>query len=273
MPRPFHLSRLVVIAILALSVASIAPAAHAQRGGGFHGGGGFRGGGFGGFRGGGFGGFRGDDRFRGGCCFFGFGGFGFGGYPYWPYASYYPPAYPYYYPPYPAYPPSAYPSGAYPPSGYPLAAAPAAPGAPGAAPASFEVYFPSGSDRLDAAAHRVIAQAAARAAQAHEQIAVAGFTDAAGNAASNLDLSRRRAESVKAALIGAGVPQPLIALAWHGQDGQQVPDRTGVGAAQNRRVLIMVGAPPPPDRAPSAPAYQVPASPPPSSAAPSVSAL
>jgi outer membrane protein OmpA-like peptidoglycan-associated protein len=117
---------------------------------------------------------------------------------------------------------------------------------PPSGPTSFAVYFASGSDRLTAAAHNTISRAAAVEAHSNAQIAVAGFTDAAGNSARNLDLSRRRAEIVRTALIAAGVPDQRIALVWHGKDGLQMPTTDGVAEPQNRRAIILVGAPPPP---------------------------
>jgi OmpA-OmpF porin, OOP family len=170
------------------------------------------------------------------------GGWPFFGYPY-SYGYGYAPSY--YGAPYPAYPAAPY----YPPA---TATPPVAPGAytgpamPPSGPVSFAIYFSSGSDRLSGAAHNIITQAAAAAAHANAQIAVAGFADAAGDNARNLDLSRRRAESVRAALIAAGVPEHLIALVWHGEDGLQVRTGDGAAEAQNRRVVILVGAPPPP---------------------------
>jgi outer membrane protein OmpA-like peptidoglycan-associated protein len=245
MTRAFHVRiwRIVVFILVAFAAAILASSARAQHGGGMHGGGGFHGGGN----------FHGNGNFRGGCCAFrfGFGGFGFGAWPFrpfpygygyapYPYYGYAPYPYSYgYYPSYPAYPPVT-------------VAPPIAPGSytgpamPPSGPASFAVYFASGSDRLGTAARNVIARAAAAEAQANAQIAVAGFADATGNRAQNLDLSHRRAESVRAALIAAGVPGHLVALVWHGEEGLQVPTADGVAAAENRRVVIVVGAPPPP---------------------------
>ncbi len=258
MTRAFHLLiwRIVVFIVVAFAAATLASSARAQHGGGggMHGGG-MHGGGGGMHGGGGFHGgsnFHGNGHFRGGCCFSRF-GFGFGGgwpyrpfpYGYAPYYGYGYPPYSYNYPYYPYYP--SYP--AYPPV---TVAPPIAPGSytgsamPPSGPASFAVYFASGSDQLSTAAHNVISRVAAAEAQANARIAVAGFTDATGNSARNLDLSRRRAENVRAALIAAGVPEHLVALVWHGEEGLQVPTADGVAAAENRRVVILVGAPPPP---------------------------
>jgi len=260
--RPFHAHfwRIILFLAVVLAAAAIASSARAAGGGhggghgggmgGFHGGGSFHGGsGFHGgssFHGGGFhgGGFHGGHFRSAGCCFF---GFGFGGWPFWPFSYGYGPSYPGYFGgAYPYYPPAYYPP--YPPV---AATPPAAPGVytgpsmPPSGPVSFAIYFATGSDRLNTAAHNIITQAAAAEAHSNAQIAVAGFTDATGNSARNLDLSRRRAESVRDALIQAGVPEHRIALVWHGEEGLQVPTASGVAQAENRRVVIVVGAPPP----------------------------
>ncbi len=245
MMRAFHLGRIALFFVVPVAAAALAPSAQAQ-----HGGGGMHGGGMGGggFHGGG-GGFHGDGHFHGGgCCFFGFGFGGFG----WAFSYGYAPGYYGGYPygaPYPYYPPAYYPPPYYSPG---VATPPVAPGAysgpsmPPSGPTSFAVYFGTGSAQLSTAAHNVIQRAAAAEAHVRAQIAVAGFTDAAGSGTRNLDLSRRRAESVREALIAAGVPDQAIALVWHGEDGLQVPTQDGVAAAENRRVVILVGAPPPP---------------------------
>ena len=218
----FRLRQIVILFVPAFATMAFVSSAHAA---GAHGGGGM-----GGFHGSMGGGFHDDGHVRGGCCFFGLGFGGFG----WPFSNYgygYPSYLSYGYgAPYPYYPTA--------PGTH---IGPATPG-----PMSFAVYFATGSDRLNAAAHNVVMQAAAAEAHANAQIAVAGFTDAAGNGASNLDLSRRRAETVRAALVAAGVPAHLIALVWHGDEGLQVPTANGVAEAQNRRVVILLGAPPPP---------------------------
>jgi outer membrane protein OmpA-like peptidoglycan-associated protein len=236
MTRVVHsLWRIAWLAALALAVTAQIPEARAQHGGGGHGGGGMGGfhggGGMGGFHGGGS--FHGDGHFHGGGPFirFGFGGFPFwgggypyyGGYPYFGGYPYYPPAYPYpYAAPYPA------------PAPYPAYPAPAAAG-----PASFAVYFATNSDQLNAAAHDTVAQAAAAATHSTVQLEVAGFADATGAAPYNLDLSRRRAEHVGAALVAAGVAQQRIALAWHGESAA-----SGGAQPHDRRVVITIGAPP-----------------------------
>src|SRR5690242_8506333 len=70
-------------------------------------------------------------------------------------------------------------------------------------------------------------------------ITVEGFADPAGSVRYNLDLSRRRAESVKSYLTSQGLPQDLKAVGY-GKTRLVVPDAWGSepGAEQNRRVVF-----------------------------------
>lgn len=235
----YRIWRIGRLAALALAMMALAPDARAQHGGM----GGFHGGAPGGFHGGYGGGYHDGDHHHGGSPVFRF-GFGFGGWPFWPfwggYPAYYPPAYPTY--PYYYAPPAPYAA----PMPYPAPAA--------VAHTSFAVYFTTNSDQLNAAAHATVAQAAAAAAHGNEPLAVTGYADATGSAAHNLDLSRRRAEYVGAALVAAGVPQQQIALGWHGESAGSEGD-----PARDRRVVITIGGEPQNVPPPNAVPYPPPA--------------
>jgi outer membrane protein OmpA-like peptidoglycan-associated protein len=77
-------------------------------------------------------------------------------------------------------------------------------------------------------------------------VLVEGFTDSTGTSSHNLDLSQRRAESVRNALIGLGVPKDKIATRGYGE-AYPVASNTDAGSRQlNRRVEIVLsqnGAP------------------------------
>ncbi len=77
------------------------------------------------------------------------------------------------------------------------------------------------------------------------KVYIAGCTDTAGDAASNRDLSLRRARAIATWLRGHGYSE---ALYYHGFGEGFLAERTGDGvdSAANRRVLYMVGANPPP---------------------------
>jgi outer membrane protein OmpA-like peptidoglycan-associated protein len=65
---------------------------------------------------------------------------------------------------------------------------------------------------------------------------VAGYTDASGSNARNLELSDRRADAVKAFLVQEGVPAARLKTAGYGSAHLAVPSEPT--AAQNRRVEL-----------------------------------
>lgn len=77
-------------------------------------------------------------------------------------------------------------------------------------------------------------------------VLVEGFTDSTGTATHNLELSQRRAESVRSALIGLGVPPGKIGTRGYGE-AYPVASNADAGSRQlNRRVEIVLsqnGAP------------------------------
>ena len=77
-------------------------------------------------------------------------------------------------------------------------------------------------------------------------VMVEGFTDSTGTASHNLELSQRRAESVRNALIGMGISDQRIATRGYGQ-AYPVASNDSAGNRQlNRRVEIVLsqnGAP------------------------------
>lgn len=71
------------------------------------------------------------------------------------------------------------------------------------------------------------------------KISIEGHTDATGNAAHNLDLSQRRAASVKTALVAAGIAADRMTTAGFGQTKPVASNDTAIGRAQNRRVEVV----------------------------------
>ena len=71
-------------------------------------------------------------------------------------------------------------------------------------------------------------------------VLVTGHADPAGNAAANERLSAARAESVKAALVAAGVPAATITTSAKGSSDSTGDTSTAEGRAANRRVDISV---------------------------------
>jgi hypothetical protein len=107
---------------------------------------------------------------------------------------------------------------------------------------------------------RVIAQAAEdfrRTGSA--RVTVTGYTDTAGAATYNLELSQRRAEIVAEELEREGVPATSIVTVGRGEENLLVATADGVSEPRNRRVEIVVQEPPAP--APVAAAPIAPAAP------------
>lgn len=69
---------------------------------------------------------------------------------------------------------------------------------------------------------------------------IEGHTDAKGADDYNLDLSRRRAEAVKAALASAGMRAESVRALGMGETDPIESNDTEEGRAQNRRVVIVV---------------------------------
>jgi OmpA-OmpF porin, OOP family len=71
-------------------------------------------------------------------------------------------------------------------------------------------------------------------------VRVESYTDSVGTAASNLDLSRDRSETVKGLLGGKGIDPTRVTTAGLGQESPIASNQTESGRAQNRRTDIVV---------------------------------
>jgi outer membrane protein OmpA-like peptidoglycan-associated protein len=70
-------------------------------------------------------------------------------------------------------------------------------------------------------------------------LSIVGHTDGVGNAAANLDLSRRRATSVKTALVERyGIDANRLTTGGFGASDPQASNDTPEGRARNRRVEL-----------------------------------
>lgn len=121
----------------------------------------------------------------------------------------------------------------------PIAAPPAPPPA-AVAPQQqmFIVFFEFDKSALTADGKKVVDAAAAAFKSGKSGVAISGYTDLAGTQQYNLALSKRRADTVKAALVRDGVPTGAINESWHGKENPRVPTADGVREPQNRRVEI-----------------------------------
>ena len=106
---------------------------------------------------------------------------------------------------------------------------------------NFIIFFAFDKYNLDAAAMRVVGDIVAAAQKAPSaRISVFGYTDRAGSIQYNLELSKRRAQSVSGALTARGIAGNRIAASGFGESRPRVPTADGVPEAQNRRAEIEV---------------------------------
>jgi OOP family OmpA-OmpF porin len=100
------------------------------------------------------------------------------------------------------------------------------------------IYFDTGSDQLKTESGAVLKQIAAGLQKnPNLKLRIEGHTDSVGNEASNLDLSKRRAEAVKAVLVSQfGVDAARLTSNGLGAGKPMDSNDTPQGRAQNRRV-------------------------------------
>jgi len=119
----------------------------------------------------------------------------------------------------------------------PADAAPAAtaPAATANTVAVERIYFAIGDDALPPEANEVLARVATAArATTTAVVSVSGYHDASGNAASNAELAKRRAQAVQHALEANGVQPAQIQL------NKPVETAGGTDPAEARRVELRV---------------------------------
>jgi outer membrane protein OmpA-like peptidoglycan-associated protein len=107
------------------------------------------------------------------------------------------------------------------------------------APVTYILYFQTGSTELNPQSRSDLDRAIAAAkGTPNVDISVVGHTDATGSDAENLALSLRRAETIRSALVTAGVPRDVIEVTYHGANNPRVPTPRGVPEPRNRRVEV-----------------------------------
>ena len=73
--------------------------------------------------------------------------------------------------------------------------------------------------------------------QNNYEVTIEGHTDSVGSNQYNIELSRRRAEAVKAKLIEFGLPEDrIVGIEAKGEDYPVATNETPEGRLQNRRV-------------------------------------
>ena len=106
---------------------------------------------------------------------------------------------------------------------------------------AFVLYFVGGTDELTDESKQLLAGVLTEVARRPvPDVLVVGHTDAVGNDQLNDALGLRRAETVRASLIGAGVPASDVQAVSRGKRAPAVPTPDGVAEPRNRRVEIIV---------------------------------
>ena len=92
--------------------------------------------------------------------------------------------------------------------------------------------LPGATTRLDEVAVALIANG--------QPVGVEGYTDSRGSQSRNMDLSQRRAESVRTYLISKGLPADQVVAKGMGPDRPIADNSSAEGRANNRRVEIVI---------------------------------
>lgn len=106
---------------------------------------------------------------------------------------------------------------------------------------TFVLFFVEGTDEFTDESKQLVAKVLAEVAKRPvPDVLVVGHTDAVGNDQLNDALGLRRAETVRAGLIAAGVPASDVQAISRGKRAPAVPTPDGVAEPRNRRVEIIV---------------------------------
>ena len=104
-----------------------------------------------------------------------------------------------------------------------------------------DVLFDTGRAELKSGAFSTIDRLATFLRENPERrVAIEGHTDAVGSDSSNLSLSQRRADAVRAALISRGIDGTRITAQGMGEAVPVASNDTGEGRQRNRRVEVII---------------------------------
>jgi outer membrane beta-barrel protein len=102
-----------------------------------------------------------------------------------------------------------------------------------------DINFEFDSDKLTAESEGILDSVAESLAHfAKARVEVAGHTDSKGGESYNLGLSQRRADAVKAYLVGKGIDASRMETRGYGESAPIADNSTEEGMAQNRRVEL-----------------------------------
>ncbi|MBN2416965.1 OmpA family protein [bacterium] len=100
-----------------------------------------------------------------------------------------------------------------------------------------DLVFATGATDLDSSAAVLLDPLAAELKEYPDIVLeIRGFTDNTGAAPANLAISQKRADAVKAYLVGAGIESGRIRAIGYGEADPVASNRTAEGRAQNRRI-------------------------------------
>jgi len=117
----------------------------------------------------------------------------------------------------------------------------AAADSPELAGAWYQIYFDTNSSAIDARGQTVVRTVAYLVANSGPtRVTVLGRTDRVGAPPANMVLSQRRADTVRDALVAAGVPAARIDTIWTGEAKQQVTTADDTADQRNRVVDVTV---------------------------------
>jgi OOP family OmpA-OmpF porin len=109
-------------------------------------------------------------------------------------------------------------------------------------PQAFDVKFETGSATLQPQSQAELKEfAEALAADPSAHVVVNGYTDNVGSAATNLRLSQKRANTVKADLVHLGIPAERLSSHGFGEENPLADNATEDGRETNRRVSVGLG--------------------------------
>ena len=103
------------------------------------------------------------------------------------------------------------------------------------------IFFLSDGDTIAPESIDLLRKVAAEAQKCpRSRIEIGGHTDATGSPTHNLELSERRAASVRDALVGSGVTRARLSAVGYGEQQPAATNKTPEGRAINRRIEFVV---------------------------------
>jgi outer membrane protein OmpA-like peptidoglycan-associated protein len=98
------------------------------------------------------------------------------------------------------------------------------------------IYFDTNKDTIKSKSEKILKKALDVMKKFPIRLKISGHTDSRGDHDHNMDLSQRRAESVKSWLVGHGIEEDRLETAGFGPDEPIDSNETKAGRAKNRRI-------------------------------------